>query len=119
MQTYKALDRKIYQICPHHRKQQSLLHQYLRVAAYAEEYTFCPPPWFIVGVTLIQTSVYVYHVYHYLTPPDHEGELITWSGPKPTCSVLIFDPSRRHEAWRYLSYSCVHAGNSNLLSPDS
>ena len=95
----------------HYRKQQSLLHQYLRVAAYAEEYTFCPPPWFIIGVTLIQTSVYVYHVYHYLTHPDHEGEMITWSGPKPTCSVLIFDPGRRHEAWRYISYSCVHAGN--------
>ena len=80
------------------------------MAAYAEEYTFCPPPWFIVGVTLVQTSVYAYHVHHYLTHPDHAGEAITWSGPKPTCSVLIFDPSRRHEAWRYISYSCVHAG---------
>ena len=85
------------------------------MAAYAEEYTFCPPPWFIVGVTLVQTSVYAYHVHHFLTHPDHAGEAVTWSGPKPTCSVLIFDPSRRHEAWRYISYSCVHAGNCCLV----
>ena len=87
------------------------------MAAYAEEYTWCPPPWFIVGVTLVQTSVYAYHVHHYLTHPDHAGEAITWSGPKPTCSVLIFDPSRRHEAWRYISYSCVHAGKEYGWSP--
>ena len=38
------------------KKQQSLLHQYLRVAAYAEEYRWCPPPIFILLLTFIQVT---------------------------------------------------------------
>ena len=31
-------------------------------------------------------------------------------GPVPYCSHLIYNPSRRVEAWRYISYSLVHSG---------
>ena len=31
-------------------------------------------------------------------------------GPVPYCSHLIYNPSRRVEAWRYVSYSLVHSG---------
>ncbi len=98
------------------KKQQSLLRQYLRVAAYAEEYSCWPPPVFVPTITLLQLLVYLYHVVHFTTYPEHAGlSPITWSGPEPVCSRLIFDPGRRREAWRYISYCLVHVGVQHVL----
>ena len=54
--------------------------------------------------------MYLYHIHHFMTHPDHQDLSITWSGPDPVCSQLIYNPTRRYEAWRYLSYCFVHAG---------
>ena len=35
---------------------------------------------------------------------------VTASGPVDTDSVLIYNPRRRKEAWRFLSYMFVHVG---------
>ena len=43
----------------------------------------------------IYTSIDMYQEY---------GLELTWSGPVPYCSVLIYNPRRRWEAWRYISY---------------
>ena len=96
-------------------KQQSLLHQYLHVAAYAEEYSCWPPPLFIPCLTILQIAVYLYHVVHFKRHKDHEGTEITWTGPEPVCSRLIYHPSRRYEAWRFTSYCLVHAGIQHIL----
>ena len=40
---------------------------------------------------------------------------ITWNGPVPYCSVLIYNPYRRWEAWRYISYMFVHIGISHFV----
>ena len=52
-------------------------------------------------------SVFIYHCVHLST--EH-GQEITWSGPVPYCSIFIFDPYRRYEAWRYFTYMFVHIG---------
>ena len=72
------------------KKQQSLLHQYLKVAAYAEEYHWCPPPYFILLTTAVQIGIYVYHIAHF--KKFHRDLEISWSGPDPVCSKLIYDP---------------------------
>ena len=40
---------------------------------------------------------------------------ITWHGPIPYCSVLIYNPYRRWEAWRYITYMFVHIGISHFV----
>lgn len=42
------------------------------------------------------------------------GELSA-AGPVPFESPLIYNPRRRYEAWRYLTYMFIHAGYSNNL----
>ena len=42
-------------------------------------------------------------------PSEHNTE-VTWDGPVPYCSVLIYHPKRRWEAWRYFTYMFVHIG---------
>ena len=96
------------------KKQQSLLHQYFKVVAYAEEYSCWPPPIFISCLTILQVAFYIFHIIHFATHEDHQLP-ITWDGPEPTCSQLIYTPVRRHEAWRFLTYCLVHSGVQHIL----
>jgi len=41
---------------------------------------------------------------------------VTWQGPVPVCSALIYNPYRRWEAWRYFSYSLTHVGYIHIMS---
>ena len=54
--------------------------------------------------TYIQTGFFIYLSVHL---SDVHGLEITWDGPVPYCSVLIYNPYRRWEAWRYLTYMQV------------
>ena len=81
------------------------------MAAYAEEYRWWPPPVFTLVTILATVSIYLYHVATFL----QQGLAISWSGPVPLCSLLIFNSDLRHQAWRYFSYSLVHAGVEHIL----
>ena len=72
--------------------------------AYAEEFTCNPPTVFMLAITALQTGFFVYLSVHL---SDAHGLEITWDGPVPYCSVLIYNPYRRWEAWRYLTYMQV------------
>ena len=67
--------------------------KYLRVAAYAEEYKWWPPPIFTILTIAMNISIYIYHVHHFMSI----GEAITWSEPVPLCSTLIFNSEKRYE----------------------
>ena len=56
-------------------------------------------------VTLIETIIFTYHCIHL-----SQFEPITWDRPVPYCSVLIYDPYKRYQAWRYITYMFVHIG---------
>ena len=73
--------------------QQNNFHKYLRIAAYAEEYKWWPPPCFTLLLTLVNVSVYVYHV----TVLSAHGQQVSWSGPVPLCSLFIFNPDLRYQ----------------------
>ena len=47
-------------------------------------------------------------------PKEHDMP-ITRNGPVPYCSVLIFNPYRRYEAWRYITYMFVHIGIDHFV----
>ncbi|KAB7500251.1 Rhomboid-related protein 2 [Armadillidium nasatum] len=44
------------------------------------------------------------------------GEPITAYGPTPMDSPLIYNPERRYEAWRFLTYMFIHSGWLHILS---
>ncbi|XP_017063555.1 protein rhomboid isoform X2 [Drosophila eugracilis] len=69
---------------------------------YADRYTCCPPPFFIILVTVVELGFFVYH--SVIT-----GEAAP-RGPIPSDSMFIYRPDKRHEIWRFLFYMVLHAG---------
>lgn len=80
--------------------------------AYAEEFTCNPPTVFMILITLAETAFFAYHAVH--LPEAHNVEM-TWDGPVPYCSVLIYNPKRRYEAWRYVTYMFTHIGIAHFV----
>ncbi|UYV75293.1 RHBDL3 [Cordylochernes scorpioides] len=74
---------------------------------YADHYTCCPPPLFVILVTLLELGIFIYYAVTM-------GEL-TPQGPVPTDSLFIYRPDRRGQVWRFLLYMLVHAGCVHLL----
>ncbi|XP_017098335.1 protein rhomboid isoform X2 [Drosophila bipectinata] len=69
---------------------------------YADRYTCCPPPFFIILVTMVELGFFVYHTMV-------TGEAAA-RGPIPSDSMFIYRPDKRHEIWRFLFYMVLHAG---------
>jgi hypothetical protein len=70
------------------------------------QYSCCPPPLVILLLSIVQAGFYVLHG---LAMADHDWDELPTS-KAPTCSLLIYNPRRRAEAWRFLSYQFVHVG---------
>lgn len=66
---------------------------------FEDEYTCCPPP---VGMLLISLMITVIFIV------DKSQRERTVDGPIAT--VLVYDPHRRREVWRYITYMFVHVG---------
>ena len=89
--------------------QRSRFKQYLRVAAYADQYRWWPPKIFTLATVLVLTGVHIHHSVLLASQP-----LPLPLGP--LCSPLIFHPGKRQESWRFFTYSLVHAtGYKHLL----
>jgi membrane associated rhomboid family serine protease len=84
---------------------------HMKTAAYASECRICPPPLFIPLTSLLQLGLFAAHVLQLAAA----GRPVGWDGPAPLCSVLIFNPAARWQAWRFLSYSLVHSGYTHVL----
>ena len=63
---------------------------------------------YIIQIIIIFTQLSIF-VYHTLDILDKQG-WIGLNGPVPFDSVLIYNPHKRHEAWRFISYMFVHSG---------
>ncbi|XP_064468786.1 rhomboid-related protein 2-like [Ornithodoros turicata] len=66
-------------------------------------------PTFILIMSTIQVATFTY----YCVNPSCTR--ITYLCQIPCNSSMIFDPRKRHEAWRYISYSLVHDGFVHLF----
>lgn len=73
---------------------------------------FVYPPLFITFISLFQLVTFIYYALR-------SDEPLTLTGPIPFDSKLIYNPHRRYEIWRYVTYMLVHAGfwhiSCNLL----
>lgn len=85
--------------------------KHMETAAFAMECRTCPPPLFLVLVSLLQVTMFVYHVTHLY---NHHNMRIFWTGPAPLCSLWILDPEKRFQFWRFLSYAIVHSGIGHI-----
>lgn len=70
---------------------------------YQNEYSCLPPPLFMITVSLLQVIIFVFNSLQQIGG-------IKLNEPVPYCSHLIFNPNKRYEVWRYLTYSLVHSG---------
>ncbi|KAG1703714.1 Protein rhomboid [Nymphon striatum] len=70
---------------------------------YADHYKCCPPPFFIIFMTLIELGFFIYYTVM-------AGGDVKAGGPVPIDSLLIYRPDKRLEIWRFLLYTLLHAG---------
>ena len=92
---------------PDQRKINAEMLDNIEKGAYAEVCRTFPPPLFMIIVSILQLGVFIYH--------SVQLESVSWTGNAPLCSDLIYNPQRRGEVWRYLTYSLVHSGTSHVL----
>lgn len=75
--------------------------------SYLHEYKCCPPALFMVTAAIVEIGVFIFYAYDMGVP-------ITPNAPAPLYSPLIYNPYRRYEAWRYISYALIHSGYMHL-----
>ncbi|XP_043098517.1 rhomboid-related protein 3 isoform X3 [Puntigrus tetrazona] len=75
---------------------------------YFDSYTYCPPPWLMLAITITEVVVFMYYGF----------QLNRWvlqvSSPYFLKGPLPYHPQLRAQAWRYLSYIFMHAGIEHL-----
>ena len=90
----------------------STLQCFKKAVFFTEEFTFGSSwTWFIPILITIQTISLISQLNYF----NQEGIQITWDGPVPKCSYLIYDPFRRFEPWRFVTYLFVNIGILHYL----
>ncbi|KAI0209765.1 Rhomboid-related protein 3 [Lamellibrachia satsuma] len=73
---------------------------------YMEHYNCKPPPLFMITVSLVEVIVFIY----YCVDLKDSAEPVSANAGVPLYGPFIFNPSRRYEVWRYLTYMLIHRG---------
>ncbi|CAI4231248.1 unnamed protein product [Auanema sp. JU1783] len=90
--------------------------QKVDVHSYIDEYTLCPPPIFILLITLIEIGVFLY--YFFTLPDGSHADIWTYCAGcnhGGNYGVFLFVPKLREQAWRFTSYALLHSGLHHLL----
>ncbi|EHH24678.1 hypothetical protein EGK_08378, partial [Macaca mulatta] len=79
---------------------------------YYDSYTCCPPPWFMITVTLLEART---RVAFFLYNGVSLGQFVLQvTHPRYLKNSLVYHPQLRAQAWRYLTYIFMHAGIEHL-----
>uniref|UniRef100_A0A3Q3X0I7 Rhomboid-related protein 2 n=1 Tax=Mola mola TaxID=94237 RepID=A0A3Q3X0I7_MOLML len=76
---------------------------------YLERANCCPPPIFIILVSIAELAVFIYYA---VWKPQKQWVTLDegiWRSP------LTYKPELRQEAWRFISYMFVHAGVEHIV----
>ncbi|WAR31566.1 RHBL2-like protein, partial [Mya arenaria] len=74
---------------------------------FLEHYTCLPPPLFMPIISVIEIIVFAI----YAAKLEDTDDPVTATSGVPLDSPFIYKPSRRYEAWRYITYLLIHQGN--------
>ncbi|XP_021960311.1 rhomboid-related protein 3 isoform X2 [Folsomia candida] len=80
---------------------------------YEDQFSCCPPPIFMLSISLVIIGIFIYHTNELV---KDRGWILGLNGPPPITSVLIYNPYRRYEYWRYFTYMFVHSGWMHITS---
>ncbi|CAK9824140.1 Rhomboid-related protein 3 [Anthophora retusa] len=72
---------------------------------YEEEYTCKPPALTMIIISILEIVLFLYDVIVYKSP-SIEG---------PAATLFVYNPHKRYQAWRYLTYMFVHVGVFHLV----
>ncbi|XP_057570983.1 rhomboid-related protein 3 isoform X2 [Hippopotamus amphibius kiboko] len=75
---------------------------------YYDSYTCCPPPWFMITVTLLEVAFFLYN------GVSLDQFVLQVTHPRYLKNSLVYHPRLRAQAWRYLTYIFMHAGIEHL-----
>ncbi|XP_023386375.1 rhomboid-related protein 3 isoform X6 [Pteropus vampyrus] len=75
---------------------------------YYDSYTCCPPPWFMITVTLLEVAFFLYN------GVSLDQFVLQVTHPQYLKNSLVYHPQLRAQAWRYLTYIFMHAGIEHL-----
>ncbi|KAK7074094.1 Rhomboid-related protein 2 [Halocaridina rubra] len=81
----------------------------LEKRTYLQQYSCCPPPVFMILTTLVEVGVFIYYMIDM-------NKTMEANRPAPIYSPLIYNPKRRYEAWRYMTYALIHSGYMHLIN---
>ncbi|KAF0300919.1 Protein rhomboid [Amphibalanus amphitrite] len=82
---------------------------------YADHYRCCPPPLFIISVTLLELGFFIYYTVTGAEDVAEHGGVPTSVSPVPIDSVLLYRPDRRWQLWRFFTYMVLHASWWHLI----
>lgn len=77
------------------------------VSSYMDHYSCVPPPIFMLLISVVEIAVFVYYCV--------DMKQFSLTDPVPFHSELIYNPRKRYQAWRFLSYALIHAGFLHLF----
>ncbi|XP_051888975.1 rhomboid-related protein 3 [Pristis pectinata] len=75
---------------------------------YYDSYTCCPPPWFMITVTVLEIVVFIYYGLVL------DKWVLQVTHPSYLKNPLVYQPQLRSQVWRYLSYIFMHVGVEHL-----
>uniref|UniRef100_A0A8B7WH71 rhomboid protease n=1 Tax=Castor canadensis TaxID=51338 RepID=A0A8B7WH71_CASCN len=75
---------------------------------YYDSYTCCPPPWFMITITLLEVAFFLYN------GVSLDQFVLQVTHPHYLKNSLVYHPQLRAQAWRYLTYIFMHAGIEHL-----
>ncbi|KAK3602369.1 hypothetical protein CHS0354_011203 [Potamilus streckersoni] len=79
---------------------------------FLKAYTCSPPPIFIPIISAVQIIVFVI----YAIELSNRGTPVRANSGTPFYSPLVYEPSRRYQAWRFVTYSLIHDGYIHLIN---
>ncbi|EDX17655.1 GD17034 [Drosophila simulans] len=82
--------------------------------AYEKQMSICPPPLTMVLFSIIEIIMFLVDVIHFQDDPNYQDR-IGESTSGPAATLFIYNPYKRYEGWRFVSYMFVHVGIMHLM----
>lgn len=83
--------------------------------AYENSMTFCPPPLTMVIFSIIEIIFFLIDVIYLDELQYGNAKVVGKTTNGPAAKLFIYNPFKREEAWRFVTYMFVHVGIMHLM----